>query len=220
MSENRVAIRPEVKEILERVKAKTVSRARLIFALDATASREPTWDMACGLQSQMFSEVASIGGLSIQLVFYRGIECRTSNWVDDPNQLAAMMRKIKCEGGYTQIGKILSHVQREHKKEPVAALVFVGDAFEESRDRDEIVGTARTLGIPAFMFQEGHNPKAEQVFHEIARLTGGAYCRFDRAAAKQLSELLKAVARFAVGGLAALEGRNDAGSVRLIAQLK
>ena len=47
-------------------------RARLIFAMDATASREPTWDRACQVQGQMFLETAALGGLEVQLVYYRG----------------------------------------------------------------------------------------------------------------------------------------------------
>src|SRR5262245_16642685 len=51
-------------------------RGRLIFALDATMSRQPTWDTACRLQADMFREAASIGGLAVQLVYYRGpAEC-------------------------------------------------------------------------------------------------------------------------------------------------
>ena len=44
-------------------------RGRLIFALDATASREPTWDRACRIQGEMFEATAALGGLDIQLVF-------------------------------------------------------------------------------------------------------------------------------------------------------
>jgi hypothetical protein len=54
---------------MEGVTAKTTaSGGRLVFALDATASRQPTWDTACELQAEMFREVAVIGGLSVQLV--------------------------------------------------------------------------------------------------------------------------------------------------------
>src|SRR4029077_8011790 len=80
MSSNSIQIRSEIADFLESKHA-TASCARLVFALDATASREPTWDLACSLQSQMFSEVATIGGLSIQLAFYRGIECKASKGV-------------------------------------------------------------------------------------------------------------------------------------------
>jgi hypothetical protein len=234
MSENRsvfrknegssVEIRSEVDEFLKNMKKgpATGGQGRLIFALDATASRQPTWDLACSLQGQMFQEVSSIGGLKVQLVYYRGLsECKASRWISESGQLLRLMERLDCRAGRTQIEKILVHARRETVVLPVSALVFVGDALEETTDK--LFPEAHELGrlkVPAFMFQEGHAPEVERAFREIARLTGGAYCRFDRGAAKQLSELLKAVSLFAVGGLAALEGRNDAGSVRLIAQLK
>jgi hypothetical protein len=218
-------IRSEIDRFLERKKGPAASahaQGRLIFALDATASRQPTWDMACDLQAQMFKDVASIGGLSIQLVYYRGLdECRASRWISESGQLLRLMERLNCRAGRTQIGKILVHARRETGILPVSAVVFVGDALEETTD--ELFPEAHELGrlkVPAFMFQEGDASEVEHAFREIARLTGGAYCRFDRGAAKQLGELLKAVSLFAVGGLAALDGRNDAGSVRLIAQLK
>ena len=71
----------------------------------------------------------------------------------------------------------------------VQALVFVGDAMEEKLD--DLCDAAGELGVPAFLFQEGDDPIAEQAFREIARLTRGAYCRFDPGAAHQLAELLR-----------------------------
>ena len=65
-------------------------------------------------------------------------------------------------------------------------------------------GELGLLGVPAFMFQEGDDPIAEQAFREIARLTRGAYCRFDPGAAHQLAELLRAAAAYAAGGMRAL----------------
>jgi hypothetical protein len=216
---NSVQIRSEIAAFLESKRANaSCATARLVFALDATASREPTWDIACDLQSQMFGEVAAIGNLSIQLVYYRGIECRASGWMGNAHQLARLMRGIRCEAGKTQIDKVLRHVAREHERAPVAALVFVGDAFEESRD--EVVTDAHELGLPAFLFQEGSLPAVEGAFREIARATGGAYGRFDNGAAKQLGELLRAVAAFAVGGRKALASRKDEASARLLEQLK
>jgi hypothetical protein len=82
---------------------------------------------------------------------------------------------------------------------------------------------ARALGglkTPCFMFQEGNDDEVESAFRDIAKHSGGAYGRFDAGAAKTLGELLKAVAIFATGGLKALEGRKDAGSVLLLGQLK
>jgi hypothetical protein len=193
---------------------KALVSGRLVFALDATASRQPTWDLACKLQAEMFREVT---GLDVQLVYYRGgSECQASRWFHNSAQLAKVMARIMCEGGYTQIGRLLAHIRGQ--KEPVSALVFVGDAVEENAD--ELIVAARSLGCPAFMFQEGGDPDVEQVFKAIAEASGGAYCRFDPGAAQQLAELLKAVAAYAAGGKAALITRKDAGSIKLLAQLK
>ncbi|MFL5314003.1 MAG: VWA domain-containing protein, partial [Microvirga sp.] len=86
------------------------ARGRLVFALDATMSRQPLWDTACKLQGDMFREAAAIGGLDIQLVYYRGLaECGASAWVSHADRLAELMTRIDCRGGHTQIGKVLSH---------------------------------------------------------------------------------------------------------------
>jgi hypothetical protein len=200
-------------------------RGRLIFALDATMSRQPTWDTACRLQADMFREAASIGGLDVQLVYYRGLaECRASGWVSQAERLAGLMERIDCRGGHTQIGKIIAHARRETERMKVQALVFVGDAMEEKLDDlCHAAGELGLLGVPAFMFQEGYDPIAEQAFREVARLTHGAYCRFDPGAAHQLGELLRAVAAYAAGGmraLADLSARREAGAIKLIQQMR
>jgi len=200
-------------------------RGRLIFALDATMSRQPTWDTACRLQADMFREAASVGGLDVQLAYYRGLaECRVSGWVGQAERLAHLMSAIDCRGGRTQIGKVIAHAGRETRKTKVQALVFVGDAMEESLDDlCHAAGELGLLSVPAFMFQEGGDPVAEQAFREIARLTRGAYCRFDLAAAHELAALLRAAAAYAAGGmraLADLSARRDAGAIKLIQQMR
>jgi len=203
-------------------KSDVSASGRLIFALDATMSRQETWDAACSMQGDMFRTVASIGGLNVQLVYYRGLdECRASRWVTDPEQLAKLMTRIDCRSGHTQIGKVLTHAKRETGLLKVAAVVFVGDAFEE--EADEVVPLAQQLGqlnTPVFMFQEGTNRTVEHVFRDVAKASGGAYCRFDEGSADQLRELLKLVATFAVGGKAALEASKSADAVKLLSQLK
>jgi hypothetical protein len=191
---------------------------RLIFALDATASRQPTWTMACRLQGEMFQEVAKVGGLDVQLVFYRGRECQASRWVSDAKALTAMMTQVGCESGYTQIRKVLAHARRENSRQKVRALVFVGDAVEEQAA--DLYAAARELGLPAFMFQEADDPAVTTVFREIARLTKGAHCHFTPGAARELAELLRAVAAYAAGGLTALSASQSAGAVKLLLQLK
>jgi hypothetical protein len=222
--------RPEIAEFIERVHAlgpasASDKRGRLIFALDATMSRQPTWDSACALQADMFREAAKAGGLDIQLVYFRGLgECRASGWVTGAEKLAGLMSAIDCRGGHTQIGKVLSHARQEYGKQRVQAMVFVGDAMEEKiDDLCTAAGELGLLGMPVFMFQEGDDPVAENAYREIARLSRGAYCRFDTGAAHQLGELLRAVAAFAAGGikaLADLSARRSDGARKLLAQLR
>ena len=196
-------------------------RGRLIFAMDATASREPTWDRACQVQGQMFLETAALGGLDVQLVYYRGFdECRASRWVDNPSDLVRLMTSVFCLAGQTKLGRVLRHAIRETEKKRVAALVFVGDCFEENLDQvGQIAGQLGLQGVRAFLFQEGHNPDAERAFRQIARLTNGAHCRFDAGSPRQLRDLLGAVAAYAAGGQRALAdlSRNSSPEVRLLA---
>ncbi len=225
-----VSPRPEIDAFLDQVRALGPAsvvdkRGRLIFALDATMSRQPTWDTACALQAEMFREAARSGGLDIQLIYFRGLsECRASGWVANGERLAELMSRIDCRGGHTQIGKVLSQARQEHARQPVQALVFVGDAMEEKiDDLCMAAGELGLLGVPVFMFQEGNDAVAENAYREIARLSRGAYCRFDTGAAHELAELLRAVAAYAAGGrkaLAKLSARDAGGARALLAQLK
>lgn len=198
------------------------ARGRLVFALDATMSRQPTWDLACNLQAAMFDAAGSIGGLNVQLVYFRGFgECQASKWVSNTKSLRDLMVRIDCRGGHTQIGKVLAHARREAQKKPLAALVYVGDAMEENIDQlCQIAGELGLLNIKAFMFHEGHDVVAERGFREIARLTGGAYLPFNAAAAAQLKALLGAVATYAAGGRKALETSNAQAARLLLSHLK
>jgi hypothetical protein len=215
----------EVNAFIEKVRAMTPAvsgRGRLIFAMDATMSRQPTWDLALKLQGDMFQAVKEVGGLDVQLVYFRGFnETKASKWVGDPDAVTRLMARVACEGGYTQIRKVLSHTRGEGQTMRVNALVYVGDAMEENIDElAQRAGELRLLGVPCFMFQEGHDKKAERAFKEIARLTRGAYCRFDSGSASQLRDLLKAVAVYATGGRKALKDfsqttRSNAGSLLL-----
>jgi hypothetical protein len=196
-------------------------RGRLIFAMDATMSRQPSWDLALQLQGDMFRAVKEVGGLDVQLVYFRGFnECQASRWVGDPDALARLMRQVHCEGGHTQIRKVLSHARQETGKRKVNALVYVGDCMEEDIDElSQLAGELGLVGVPVFVFQEGHEPRAMRAFKEMARLSRGAYCRFDAGSARQLRELLTAVAVYATGGRKALETSKSGAALRLLQQL-
>ncbi|WP_417584934.1 VWA domain-containing protein [Nitrincola sp.] len=180
---------------------------RLIFALDATASRQASWDQACQLQSELFLATRDLGGLSVQLCYYRGFgEFRVTPWINDTNELLRQMNGVSCLGGHTQIRKVLSQAVKETRIKQVRAIILVVDCCEE--DSDTLCQKAGELGMlntPVFIFHEGQDSQAGQVFQQICKLSGGAYTPFDSRSADVLRELLAAVAVYASGGRKALE---------------
>ncbi len=211
-----------VKQVKQMGKRDGSGRGRLLFALDATMSRQPTWDLACSLQAQMFETVAKTGGLDVQLLYFRGFgECQASKWVSDAKAMANLMTGIQCRGGQTQIAKVFAHIRKEQKKRKIDAVIYVGDAMEEDVDRlAHRAGEVGLLGCPMFIFQEGHEGRAERAFREFARLTKGAYARFDSRAPQQLADLLKAVAAYASGGREALKLQPGNSARMLLEQLR
>lgn len=210
----------QVEKIRSRPAAET-GAGRLIFALDATGSRQPTWDRATQIQGEMFMATRDLGGLAVQLCFYRGFgEFKVAPWSTRAADIVRLMTSVACRAGQTQIAKVLQHAINETRRQQVTALVFVGDCMEENVDRlAHYAGQLGMLKVPAFMFHEGGEPAAAFAFKEIARLSGGAYCRFDSSSPSQLRDLLQAVAVYAAGGRAALErlASRQGGHVRLIA---
>lgn len=182
-------------------------QGRLIFALDATASREATWDQACHLQSELFMATRDLGGLAIQLCYYRGFgEFKATKFVTETGQLLNLMNGVSCRGGLTQIGRVLAHAVQETRAKPVRAVVFIGDCCEESVDA--LCHSAGELGLlrtPVFMFHEGNDAHARAVFQQVSKLSGGAYVPFDRSSPQVLKDLMAAVAVYASGGAKALE---------------
>jgi len=191
------------------------AQGKLVFGMDATASRETCWDMACKIQADMFSQTAIIGKLEIQLCYYHGYnEFYATNWSQNAEQLQQIMTAVTCKAGQTQLKRIIDHTVAQAKTKKINAMVFIGDCMEELIDG--LVASAGQLamrGIPAFIFHEGYDFTAEKTFRKIAEITNGAYHRFDQSSAKQLSNLLNAVAIYAVGGLSALQtyAKNEPG---------
>jgi hypothetical protein len=181
-------------------------RGRLIFAMDATASRQAAWDRASHIQAEMFRETTRLGGLEIQLCHFGGFrEFSASAWTDDAASLLGLMTAVRCQAGHTQIETVLRHAIDEAGKRAVDALVYVGDSVEEEIDRlAHQAGRLALLGLPAFVFHEGSDPVAARALREIARLSRGAYCAFDANSPQQLRDLLGAIAVYAAGGRKAL----------------
>ncbi len=222
-----LAKKADIDSFLDAVKqtpltAAAEGRGRLIFSLDATASRQATWDQATTLQNAMFINTRGIGELDVQLAYYRGFdECRASPWLRNADQVVGMMRKVSCLAGTTQLHRLLKHGLAEARKMPVQALVFIGDCVEEDVDQlGNLAGQCKLLGMPLFIFQEGRDTKAERAFKQMAMLSGGAHCRFDESSANALGNLLNAVAAYAAGGKSALQRLKQQGSGQASALLQ
>jgi len=224
------AVRADVAAFLQKVRTMPAVSAgpgrkgRLLFAMDATASRQPSWDRACHLQAEMFLATRDLGGLAISLVYYRGFgEFMATPWLTDTDDLLARMTGVQCLGGQTQIEQVMLHAIAETRRERIHALVFVGDMVEEDVDRlCHLAGELGLLGVPGFFFHEGGEPLAARCFQQMAKLSGGAYHAFDAHSADVLRELLRAVAVYAAGGqkaLAAIAGRKGGATARIAAQL-
>jgi hypothetical protein len=182
------------------------SRGRLLFAMDATASREPAWDQACALQGEMFVAAEGVGGLDVRLAFYRGFEeFKVSRWTSNGHELARLMGSVRCLAGRTQIGRVLRYAAEQRRESRINAVVFVGDCCEEDVDQvGHEAGQLGLLGLPVFVFQDGNDRTASNIFPQVAKLTQGAYCKFDRSSPDQLKRLLGSVAAYAAGGRDAL----------------
>jgi len=223
-----VASSNEVQKFLDQVQAmpkapRTAGQeAHLLFALDATASRQTTWDQATQLQGEMFVSAQALGGLRVQLCYFRGLgEFYNSEWHADPDNLLSQMSGLQCQAGMTQIERLLRHAIQQSSEQKLRAVIFIGDAMEENIDvLCQLAGKLGLLNVPLFIFQERQDPVARQAFVEMSRLSGGAYCQFDAASAEQLKDLLKAVAIYAAGGLQALEdfSKKSHNSVKLLGQ--
>ena len=212
--------RSEIDAFLARAKAPG-GTGRLVFAMDATLSRQPSWDNAIAQQGKMFEAVDKVGTLDVQLVYFRGLgECRASKWVSDTRSLRSLMERVDCRGGHTQIRKVLKHALRQHKDARIGGLVLIGDAMEERIDDVcALAGELGLRGVPIFAFHEGGDPTARKAFKEMARLSKGAYVPFGPGSAARLGELLAAVAAYSAGGRKALEDLGSASSRMLLEKL-
>lgn len=183
----------------------TESEGRIIFGVDATASRQMTWDRAKVEQAKMFAQTH---GVKMQLVYFRGsdnfpdalgngAECQHSGWATNPATLKRLMDKVECRAGETQIERLLRHVAKANKDHPVAALMYVGDMCEEVHAT--VLEAARAAKVRCFMFQEGTDYRTAELFRSIADVTGGAYASFGSGA--DMGALMTVVAQYATGTL-------------------
>ena len=202
--------------------------ARMILALAAEADDGFIWERVKTIQTEMFAA----GPVQIKFAYFGregALQTRpyiTTSWVTDADDMADIMDRGRAGcvcGCYVQIGDILEQALQETRQGPVQAVVIVGDHFHG--DLDDAVATAKQLraaGTRLFLFQQGRSDPTERAFRILAEVTGGAYFPFNphiERVAERLPGMLEAVTHFAIGGMPALEARDNESAVLLLEQM-
>jgi hypothetical protein len=200
--------------------------ARIVLAVAAEADDKFIWDQVKVIQTEMFAA----GPVQIKFAFFGAEGALTTRpyiatrWVADADAMADIMDRGRARcvcGCYVRTNDILSQALQETRQGPVQAVVIVGDHFYG--DLDAAIATAKQLraaGTRLFVFQQGRDDSPE--FRVLAEVTGGAHFQFNphvEAVAQRLPGLLEAVTRFAIGGTAALEARDNESATLLLEQM-
>ena len=184
------------------------TRPRLVFAFDATASREPAWATARQVTDALVKALP--GELDVALAVHGGSTLHTfTEFTADARTLRDRAAGIGCIAGFTRMLPILA---RSLKRPGVRVVVYIGDVFEESLGRGRNLADAMgRRGMKLIVLHDTSDAAARghaEIFLDLARRTGGCVLPFDASAPAKLRELLAAVAVFAVGGRALLEEKS------------
>lgn len=184
------------------------AQTHIVFSLDATASRAPTWQRAQSLHEALFDVASETSGLSLQLCYFKGIASfYASPWVVTAEGLRRELSEVSCEGGITQLRRLLEHcLAQQPDSTSLKAIIFIGDAVEEDPNTlNDLAVRCRLANRPLYIFQEGSDPRAKAIFASMAMLSGGAHIALGENSADQLRQFLQSVIRLATGGRKALE---------------
>ena len=156
-------------------------RARLVFAVDATASRSAAWEAAKQLTDILFEAIP--GKLDVALAVHGGGRVHTfTAFTADAGRLRDMAMGIRCRSGDTRLIDILARAVREKPK----VVVYIGDCFEESqREAVSVAEQLKAQGTRVIFLRDGNDRTAARVFPKLAALTGGAVLRVVSAKARR-----------------------------------
>ena len=200
----------------------------MILALAAEADDEFIWDRVKTLQTEMF--VA--GPVQIKFAYFGregALPARpyiATSWVTDADEMADLVDRGRAGcvcGCFIRTGDILEQALRETRQGPVQAIVIIADGFYG--DLDDAIATAKQLraaGTRLFLFHQGRSSPSEDAFRILAEVTGGAYFPFNphiERVAERLPGMLEAITHLVIGGMAALEARDNESAVLLLEQM-
>lgn len=202
-------------------------RGCLGMVIDATASRQHSWEAAKKIQRKLFARVSGNDRMLLRLVVMRGYRAEDHGWQSDSEALGRKIDRLSVEGGDTRIERSLRAFVRDPQGYKPAALILIGDCCEERTD--DVLDAARDLarnGIRVYAFHENalgsgerrrNSEAAEGLFRKVAQITGGAFAKFGEN--MPLEDLCEAVAVYCAGGDQAIKalGHNGNRAARLLA---
>jgi hypothetical protein len=196
-------------------------RPRLVFGVDATASREPAWAVARQVTDALVK--AMPGDLDVALAVHGGSRVHTfTAFTDNANTLRDRAAGVRCLAGLTRLLPILA---ASLKHPGIRVVVYIGDVFEEGvpagRALADAMGARGTRLIVLHDTADRSARRDAEVFWDLAKRTGGCVLPFDASAPDRLRDLLSAVAVYAIGGEKLLREQrgNTAGAVALLEHL-
>ncbi|MCC8978897.1 hypothetical protein [Bradyrhizobium acaciae] len=198
------------------------THVNLIFALDATASRERFWEESKLIQSTMFSAVGTSGlKVRTQLVSYSGLtqlgDVAAGDWHSDAEALSDTMENINCVAGHTQIGQVFKHAVRENTQRKVHGLILIGDSCEEDGAQLRALGSELNENrIQLYIMDDGNrsdgrHPDTFRIFRETAEAAEGVYLPLESKSIAKLIDYLRVAAVASSGNIKAVD--RIAGSV-------
>ena len=193
---------------------------RIGFLIDATASREHTWEQAQTIQAKMFHSASGLTALKLRLVYFGGNRITKHGWNDNERGVAAHMAAVRCSAGLTQIIEGLEAFIDEKPENRAGAIILIGDCFEEdSAIAAKTAALLKAKNIKVFSFIEGEDWTAHSVFKNLATITGGKFAKFGDDL--PLDDLCEGVALMTYGGEKALTRlKNDKVRQLLLPSLK
>lgn len=192
-------------------------RPRLVFGVDATASRQPAWESAQRITDRMFDAIP--GALDVALAVHGGSRVHTfTQFSSDVGLFRGKAAAVRCMAGET---KLCDLMERALESGGVRVMSYIGDAFEESREMAlALADRFRARGIRLVILADQPSPATLEFFQQLVARAGGAVLDFRAEQLDVMGEVLEGVAALAVGGRKLLAGRGTAGARLLLEGLR
>ena len=172
----------------------------ICFVIDATGSRQASWQQAQRTQAEMFDAVKTAGNLKLSIVCHRGGSVKDLGSFASPDDAKRRMAEVSCESGNT---RIVDSLQSALGKKP-STIIMVGDCFEESfTDLQKVCTQLAAQKIRVYAFVEGNESSGQRAYKMAADMTDGIFQPFG--SGLDLSDLCVAAAVFDVGGQQAFD---------------